>query len=99
RKGNKMTLTLANTPDAKLVETHSSHANLIDSSSFDTANFQPHWLVEQILVENQLCTIGGPPKSLKTSIAIDLAISLGSGTPFLGRWKVPEKRKVAIISG
>jgi alkylated DNA nucleotide flippase Atl1 len=43
--------------------------------------------------------MGGPKKSLKTSIMLDAAISLGSGKPFLGKFEVPERVKVAVLSG
>jgi hypothetical protein len=57
------------------------------------------WLVEEILVSGQPAIIGGPPKALKTSIALDLAVSLVSGCPFLGRYPVPGGTKVAVFSG
>ena len=41
----------------------------------------------------------GLNKTLKTSIAADLLISLASGTPFLGRFAVPEPGRVLFMSG
>ncbi len=59
----------------------------------------PDWLVQGVLVAKEPATIGGPIKSLKTSIAMDLAISLGTGTPFLGHFPVPKPRPVLFYSG
>ncbi|TWT41450.1 hypothetical protein KOR42_48030 [Thalassoglobus neptunius] len=56
------------------------------------------WLVEKVLVAGQPVLQAGPKKSLKTNTLIDLVCSLGSGTPFLGRFEVPEKRRAALMS-
>ena len=70
----------------------------IDSATFAAANYQREWLVRNVLVRGQPVVFGGPSKSLKTSIGIDLAISLGTGTDFLGRF--PTRRtRVAFVSG
>jgi len=37
------------------------------------------WLVESILIDGEPGVIVGPPKCLKTSVAVDLAISLSTG--------------------
>src|SRR5436309_1437286 len=60
---------------------------------------EPDWLVEQVLAANQPMVIGGPPKALKTSLALDLAVSLATGTEFLGLFAVPRACKVAVFSG
>jgi replicative DNA helicase len=57
------------------------------------------WLVEGVVVRNQPCLVGGVSKSLKTSIVLDLAISLASGKPFLGRYPVSRPVRVATFSG
>lgn len=71
----------------------------ISSAEFAKANYKCRWLVEGVLVRNQPAVIGGAKKSLKTSLAIDLAISLGSATPFFGRFDVPKPVNVAFMSG
>lgn len=59
---------------------------------------EERYLVDKILVEGQPTIFGGPSKSLKTSVALDLAISVASGVPFLGRFEVPEPGAVFFIS-
>ena len=75
--------------------------NLIPSSEFATADYRQRFLVRRVLVEGQPCIVGGPKKALKTATMIDLAVSLSTGTPFLGKpeFSVPEQVNVAILSG
>jgi replicative DNA helicase len=71
----------------------------MSSVKFASADFKQRWLIQEILVADQPAVIGGAPKSLKTGLAIDMAISLGTGTPFLGKFAVPCGVPVAFISG
>jgi replicative DNA helicase len=71
----------------------------IDSATFAAAVRRQEWLVEGVLASDQPGVIGGPKKSLKTSVAVDLALSIGSGKPFLGKFPVPQKVRVAVLSG
>jgi replicative DNA helicase len=59
----------------------------------------PDWLVEGVMARDQPMVIGGPHKCLKTSLALDLAVSLATGTRFLGTFAVPGACKVAVFSG
>ncbi len=51
------------------------------------------------MVANQPLVIGGGKKTLKTSIMIDLVVSLVTGTQFLSYFAVPRKVRVGVISG
>ena len=73
--------------------------NFIDSQTFVDTDYQQEWLVPNILVKNQPAIIGGPRKSLKTSILVDLAVALAGGVPFLGRFHVEHQWRVGVISG
>jgi RecA-family ATPase len=48
------------------------------------------WLVEGLWSREAVGLIGGAPKCGKTWLALDLAVSVASGTPALGRFSVRE---------
>ena len=75
--------------------------NLISSADFAAADYRQRFLIRHVLTAGQPCILGGPKKCLKTSMMIDMAVSLGSATPFLGRddFAVKEAVNVAILSG
>ncbi len=57
------------------------------------------YLIPGVLAAGQLGGIFGAFKTLKTSLAADLLISLASGTPFLGRFPVTQSGRVLFLSG
>jgi RecA-family ATPase len=55
------------------------------------------WLVDDAWVEGSVGFISGRSKSYKTWIALDLALSVVSGNPFLGRYGVERTGPVLLI--
>lgn len=61
--------------------------------------FPIQYLVEDMLVKGQPCIIAGPKKGLKTSLTVDLCLSLATGGHFLGKFLVPEAVPVGLLTG
>jgi AAA domain len=76
-----------------------SHFNFLSSDELSEAEFPTEYLIEGLLIKGQPGGIFGHQKSMKTSVSIDLAISLASGLPFLGQFHVFESVNVALMSG
>ncbi len=69
------------------------------SEQFLALDLSNRFLIKDVLVAGQPAVIGGRSKVLKTSIAVDLAISLGSGMPFLNHFTVEQVANVGLFSG
>jgi RecA-family ATPase len=54
------------------------------------------WLVEQLWCAQSVGMIGGAPKCAKTWLGLDMALSVATGTPCLGKYAVPEPWPVLI---
>jgi hypothetical protein len=57
------------------------------------------YLIQGVMVAGQNLFLAGPPKSGKTKLSADAAVSLGSGTPFPREFDVPEAVLVLMLSG
>lgn len=58
---------------------------------------RPQWLVEDIWMEKNVGWIAGEGKSYKSILSLDLALSVASGTPFLGRFAVNNPGPVLMV--
>src|SRR3989344_8593186 len=58
---------------------------------------EDQWLVENIIPVQTIGVISGVPENYKAWVCLHLALSVSERTDFLGQFKVPFKRKVAIF--
>lgn len=73
---------------------------VMNSADFEGAQFEMNYLIEHIAVTGQNMVVGGVGKVLKTLICgVDMGISIASGSPFLGQFRVPARQRVAFLSG
>jgi hypothetical protein len=70
----------------------------ISAAELDAGEFNLNYLIPGVVCESQPLIIAGQFKTLKTSIAFDVAVSIASGTPFLNTFDVPETRKVMVLT-
>lgn len=57
----------------------------------------PGWLIEGFWTRRSHGIIAGEPKTFKSTIALDMAVSVASGTKFLGKFKVGEQGPVLMV--
>jgi biotin operon repressor len=55
------------------------------------------WMVEDWLPDHSITFLVSPPESYKTWMLLDLAVSVASGTPFLGQYKINSTGPTMII--
>lgn len=58
---------------------------------------KPTWMVEGIWSESAHGVLAGPPKTYKSVLSTDLAVSVASGTKFLNHFPVPQTGPVILI--
>jgi len=56
------------------------------------------WLIETIWLDQGIGILVAPPKSNKTWLGLELALSISSGTPFLGQFAVPRAKRVLFLN-
>lgn len=58
---------------------------------------EPEWAIQDWLIAGESALIIGEPKAFKSTLAIDMAVALAAGTPFLGQYDVPVAKSVLFI--
>ena len=75
------------------------HYKRLSCAELDAGNYELEYLIDRTLVAGQPCIVAGGKKWLKTSIILDMGISLAVGGFFLGKLKVNRACKVGIMTG
>jgi hypothetical protein len=58
---------------------------------------QTQWLIDELWAEQAVGILGGEPKCCKTFLALDMAVSVASGTPCLRQFPVRQKGSVLLF--
>lgn len=59
---------------------------------------ETRWLVSDLWAEEAVGIVGGEPKCCKSFLALDLAVSVATGTPALGRFRVARAGRVLLFA-
>ncbi len=65
-------------------------------SEIDAQPVSQNWLIEDLWTASSVGWVAGQPKSFKSWTALEMAVSVASGTPCLGRFKVHDRGKVLL---
>jgi hypothetical protein len=75
------------------------HFDQLTCAELVRADLKIEYLVNGLLVAGQPCIVAGPKKSLKTSLMLELSLSLACGGHFLGKFKVAKPIRVGLMTG
>jgi hypothetical protein len=65
----------------------------------EDASSKVDWLVDGMFSSDQPTLFGAKSKCLKTTLLVDLTVALGSGSDWLGVFKISRPRRVLFITG
>ena len=71
---------------------------VLHASALESETAQKPWLIEQIWIRGAVGIVGGPPKLLKTWLALEMAVSVASGSPCLGTFPVHASGPVLLFA-
>jgi hypothetical protein len=71
---------------------------VVRASDITTPDCQQSWLIERLWVDQAVGIIGGSPKSGKTWLALEMAISVASGSPCLDTFTVSSPGPVLLYA-
>ena len=72
--------------------------DLIDGAEFDAGDYAVEDLIPGVLTCGEPGQIVGPMKACKTTIAVDMILSLAFARPFLGKFPIHEAAPAGIVS-
>lgn len=56
------------------------------------------WLIEDMWADGAVGIVGGEPKSCKSFLALDMAVSVAAGTPCLGHYRIARTGRVLLYA-
>jgi len=71
---------------------------VVPAGKLPTRAAEQRWLVEQLWSAEAVGIIGGEPKCGKSLLALDLAVSVASATPCLGRFATAQSGRVLLFA-
>jgi hypothetical protein len=85
--------------EREVASTDEPRYRLITAAELDASTYDQEFLIDDILVAGDFAIIGGPEKSLKTSLMLDMFVALSNGGHFLGTFPVRRRCKCVMFSG
>jgi hypothetical protein len=71
---------------------------VVRASELETPTRQQSWLIERLWTHKAVGIIGGSPKSGKTWLALEMAVSVASGSPCLQAFPIPTPGPVLLYA-
>jgi len=71
---------------------------VVQACHLKAANPEDQWLIENLWLAESVGIIGGPPRAYKSWVALDMAVSVASGSPCLGAFTVHTPGPVLLFA-
>mgnify|MGYP001051262063 CR=1 FL=1 len=71
---------------------------VVRACELDAGEPGTQWLIERLWARSAVGIVGGPPKSCKTWLALDMAVSLASATPCIGLFRPACRERVLLYA-